>query len=334
MMKTLLGLVLFLTLFIPAVRGEGFVSLGGAADLIMEDPPPLAPDVRVQSGLDHYAPLSPEWSVFVSGALFGFWRPVDMRLRYLYNAAWNFSYRGGDFFFKTGLKAKGEQLYTAGIGWPDTFENVLDLYLAWDAGSTTFFIAPQLCYNREELIEDNVLVRGEAGLSFLPGERSVATLKLTGSFTLVPLHAATYRYGVEGGLLLYPDAPWFLSLSLGALIQDSDYTELVAGQETPRLDFFQLYASVTLSASLSDTVTLKVQLPARMSFKTMLFVVDGAFGGDHEWTLTLGPEAELSVTLAEHHELVFLLKAEPFFSNSDYYDAGYGEAAIRYQVNF
>ncbi len=270
--------------------------------------------------------------MFFSGALFGFWRPLDQRCRYLYAAAYDFSWRSGDVFLKTGLKAKGEQLYSPGLTLPDRFENVFEFHLAADIGETTVFITPQLCYNQEDLLGDNVVLRGETGLSFLLSQRSVAAVKLKGSYTLVPLHHRTASYGAEAGFSLYPDAPWFLTLTLGTLVQESDYTELVAGAPVSRLNHCQAYLTAELAASLSETLILKVLLPARMSFKSMPAVRDGAFTGDREWTLALGPEVELSVTLAPRHTLIFLLKAEPFFSNSDYYDIGYGECAVRYQI--
>jgi hypothetical protein len=311
---------------------NGFLALGGAGDLIFDDPAWFAPDIRLQAGVNLYAPLSDAWSTFFSASFFHFFRPVDAQFRYLYSADWNVSFRSGDLFFKTGLSAKGEQLFAPAYAWPDRFENVLQVHLACDIGEATVFLTPELCYNREDLVADNVLLRGEGGLTFPLGERAVATAKLKGRLTLVPLHYSITNGAVELGLSHYPDLPFFYTLTLGALLQSSDYEETAAGVNMKRLDYFQLSLNFEGTAALSDRLLLKICLPVKLSFKNMGAIRDGYFNGESEWTLALAPEAELSIALAGTQNLVIGLKAEPFFSNSDYYDLGYAECSLAYKL--
>jgi hypothetical protein len=333
-MKTIIAAAVISVALVCPARGDAYLSLGSAGDLIPDDPTVFAPDLRLAAGGNLYAPLSDEWSMFLSGAFLQCWRPLDARWRYLYSAAYDASLRSGDFLFKAGLKARGEQLFTAGFGWPDRFDNAFELHAAYDIGNTTLFLTPQLAFTREDFLGDNLLVRGEAGLTFLLSERFVGTAKLKGSVTLVDLDSRTAIFGGELGLSHYPDAPVSLVLTLGAFVQDSDYSEIMVATPVERLDFTQVYALGELSFSLGDALLVKVTLPARLSFKTMHAIRHGAFTDEREWTLAVAPEIEATVRLAEEHALVVLIKAEPFFSNSDYHDAGYGECSVSYRLSF
>jgi len=320
--KKNLAIAILLLSVCAACFGDGYLYLGGAGAAIFDDPVAFAPDFRFSAGLDLYAPLSDVWSTFFSASLFHFFRPVDKQLRYLYSSAWDFSARDGDWFFKAGLSAKGERLYASWYGAPDRFENALRLQLSYDVGETTIFVSPEVSYSGEDLVGDNVLFLGEAGITFPLSERLVVTGKLKGRLTLVPIHDAVTNGGLELSLSHYPDAPFLYTLTLGALLQTSDYTEIVNTVAVKRLDYFQVSLTADATASLSDALLLKILLPLKFSVKDTEAVRGGSFSGEPEWTLALAPEIELTVSLSGNHNVVFAFKAEPFFSNSDYYDEG------------
>jgi hypothetical protein len=316
------------------VFSDSSISLGSAGDLELSDPYPFYPDLRLLFGTDLFSPLSKEWSLFFSGGVNGFFRPTDLTLRYLYSVALAASFRDGDFFFKSSFTAKGEQFYAPTPALPDVFQNNLELRFSYDVGDVTIFFNPVLSYTKEELLEDNILLSGEIGATFLVSERFIATGKIKGLMTAIPLHYSEYSGVLEFDFSYYPDNPLILNFSLGTSINSSNYSEIVNGVSVKRWDDTQFFISGDISASLSETLLLKVFIPVKLSLKSMQSVRAGVLSGEPEWTLVIAPEIELSLILMKHHTLVFVVKGEPFFSNSDYYENGYIEFSLSYQIDF
>jgi len=129
-------------------------------------------------------------------------------------------------------------------------------------------------------------------------------------------------------LAFYPDLPLSISISGGALLEQSDYRETVLTIPIPRKNRIQPFVSADCGISLSDGITLSLSLPCKLGFYDYKSIRAAAFTDEQEWVLVLSPKAELAVTGGENLEWRFGLGAEEPFSNSDYLDAGYVEFSV------
>ncbi len=335
MMKRLCLALVMICIVLP-VFAEEFLSFGfGTAGFLgFSEPCLIYPDVRFLFGFDHFSTLSEQWSLLVSCAGNAFLRPTDQFIHYLYSGLFVGSFREGDFFLKASLTAKGEQYFANEIGVPDILYNSVELHVSYDIDDLTLFFKPAIVYDVEDFLEDNVLISGELGATFLLGERLITTGKVNGGMALVPLNHTAYSCGAEADFSYYPDIPLIASVSLGARLFDSDYMETVNTVDVQRLDHVRFFVTPDVTFSFSDAVTLKAILPLKLTYKAMNAIRNGGFTGEREWVFIASPEMELSVTVAKQHKIICTAKGEPLVSNSDYYEKGYVELSVNYQLDF